>query len=112
MTLWDYLPQQQPVPPFWIAAMHASISKNDTRNVQRTPYGRFIHLPRLSASFWSLKCQIKGNVYCYVSFFALLIHSATAPRGVQVTTCTLSEPYHSHTSSNVVIHSIRHIYIL
>ena len=48
--------------------MHAPSSKKDTRNVQRTPFGRFTHLPRLSALFWSLKCQIKGDVYCYVSF--------------------------------------------
>ena len=68
MTLWDYLPQRHRVPPYWIASMHASISKNDTRNAQRTPFGRFSHLPRLSASFWSLKCQKKGDVSCYVAF--------------------------------------------
>ena len=51
------------VPPYWIASMNASISKNDTINVQRTPFGRFIHLLRLSASFCSLKCQRKCNVY-------------------------------------------------
>ena len=68
MTLWDYLPQRHRVPPYWIASMHASISKNDTRNAHRTPFGRFTHLPRLSASFWSLKCQIKGDVSCYVAF--------------------------------------------
>ena len=112
MTLWDYLPQRHPVPPYWIASMHTSISKNDTRNTQRTPFGRFIQLPRLSASFRTLKCQIKGHVSCYVAFFALLMHCATAPCGVQVTTCTLSKPYHWHTLSNVVIHSIRDTYIL
>ena len=68
MTLWDYLPQRQRVPRYWIASMNASLSKNDTTNVQRTPFGRFIHLTRLTASFWSLKCQKKDNVYCYVSF--------------------------------------------
>ena len=51
--------------------MHASISKNETGNVQRAPFGRFTHVPSLSASFWSLKCQRKGNVYCYVSFFVI-----------------------------------------
>ena len=44
--------------------------------------------------------------------FALMMRCATALRGVQVATCTLSEPYHSHASSNVVIDSIRHTYIL
>ena len=44
-------------------------------------------------------------------FFALLMRCATALRGVQVATCKLSKPYHSHTSSNVVIHFIRHTYI-
>ena len=68
MTLCNYLPPRHGVPPYWIASMNTSVSKNDTRNVQRTPFGRFIHLIRLSASFWSLKCQKKGNVYCYVSF--------------------------------------------
>ena len=46
----------------------ASISKNDTRNSQRKPFVRFTHLARLSASFWSLKCQKKGDVSCYVAF--------------------------------------------
>ena len=32
MTLWDYLPQRHRVPPYWIASMQASISKNDTEN--------------------------------------------------------------------------------
>ena len=59
-----------------------------------------------------LEMPRKGDVSCYVAFFALLMHCATAPCGVQVTTCTLSKPYHSHTSSNVVIHSIRDTYIL
>ena len=59
MTLWNYLPQQHPVPPYWIASMHTSISKNDTTNLRRTPYGRFKQVPRLSSSFWSLKCQNK-----------------------------------------------------
>ena len=68
MTLWDSLPQRHRVPPYWIASMHTSKSKNDTRNVQRTPFSSFIHLPRLSASFWSLKSQKKGDVYRYVSF--------------------------------------------
>ena len=68
MTLWDYLPQRHRVPPYWIASMHASISKIDTRNAQKTPFGRFTHLPRLSASFWSIKCQRKGDVSCYVAF--------------------------------------------
>ena len=68
MTLWDYLPQWHRVPPYWIASMHASISKNDTGNVQSTPFGRFTHLLRLSASFRSLKCQNNGYVYCDVSF--------------------------------------------
>ena len=27
MTLWDYLPQRHRVPPYWIASMHAGISK-------------------------------------------------------------------------------------
>ena len=67
MTLWDVLPQRQRVPPYWIASMNASVSTKDARNVQRAPFGRFIHLKRLSASFWSLKCHKKGNVYCYVS---------------------------------------------
>ena len=49
--------------------LNECISKqNNTRNVHRTPFGRFIHLTRLSAPFWSLKCQKKSNVYCYVSF--------------------------------------------
>ena len=56
------------VRPYWIASMQASISKKVTRNVQRTPFGRFIHLLRLSASVWSFKCQKKGYVYCYVAF--------------------------------------------
>ena len=68
MTLWDYLPQRHRVPPYWIASMHASISKNHTRNVQRTAFGGVTHLPRLSSSFWSFKCQNKGEVYWYVSF--------------------------------------------
>ena len=34
----------------------------------RTPFGRFIHLLRLSPSFWSSKCLQIGDVYCYVSF--------------------------------------------
>ena len=29
---------------------------------------QFTHLLRLTASFWSLKCQKKADVYCYVSF--------------------------------------------
>ena len=68
MTLRDHLPQRHRVLLYWIASMHASVSKNDTRNVQRTPFGRFIHLTRLSPSFWSLKCQKTGNVPCSVSF--------------------------------------------
>ena len=68
MTLLHSLPEQHRVPPYSIASMHASRSKYDTRNVQRTPFGRFTHLPRLSASFGSLTCQRKGDVYCYVSF--------------------------------------------
>ena len=66
--LWDYLPQRHRVPPYWIASMHASMSKNDTRNVRRTRFDRFTHLSRLSAPLWSLKCQRKDDVYCYVSF--------------------------------------------
>ena len=68
MTLWDSLPQQHRVPPYWIASLHTSISKNDTTNVQRTPFGTFTHLRRLSALFWSLKCHKKRDVSCYVSF--------------------------------------------
>ena len=67
MTLWQYLPQWHRVPPYWIASMHDSISKHDRRNVQRTPFGRFTHLLRLSASFLSLKSQSKGDVHCNVS---------------------------------------------
>ena len=72
MTLWDYLPQRHRVPPYWIASMHASISKKDTKNAQGTPFGRFTHLPRLSASFWSLKCHKEGDVSCYVAFLPFL----------------------------------------
>ena len=68
MTLWDFSPQRHRVPPYWIASVNASVSKNDTSKVQMTPFGRFTHVRRLSASFWSLKCQRKGDVYCYVSF--------------------------------------------
>ena len=69
MTLWDFLPQRHRVPRYWIASMNASVSKNVTTNVQRTQFDRFTNLPRLSAFFCSFKCQQKGNVYCYVSFF-------------------------------------------
>ena len=68
MTMWDYIPQRHPIPPYWITSMNASVNKNDKTNLQRTPFGRFIHLTRLFASFLSLKCQNKGNVYFYVSF--------------------------------------------
>ena len=71
MTFWDYLPQLHRVPPHWIASMHASISKNDTGNAQRTPFGRFTHLPRLSASFWSLKCK-KKVMFLAVSLFCVI----------------------------------------
>ena len=73
MTLWGYFPQQHWVPPYWIGSMHASISKNNSRYVQRTPFGRFTHLPRLSASFWSVKCPKKGDVSCYVAFLPLVV---------------------------------------
>ena len=59
-----------------------------------------------------LEMPKKSRCLLLCHFFALLMRCATALRGVQVTTCTLSKPYHSHTSSNVVIHSIRDTYIL
>ena len=68
MTLWDYLPQPHRVPPYWIASMHASMSENNTRNMQITPFGRFTHLPRVSASFWSLKCQERVMVVAMLPF--------------------------------------------
>ena len=72
MTLWDYLPQRHRVLPYWIASMKASVSKNDTRNVQRTPFGRLIHLTRLSALFWSLKCQTKKEMFSPMSLFCVM----------------------------------------
>ena len=68
MTPWDLFLQRDRVLPYWIASMHASIRKKDTRNVQRMPFARFTDLSRLSASFWSLKCQKKGDFFCYVSY--------------------------------------------
>ena len=72
MTLWDYLPQRHRVPPYWITSMPASISKNDTRNTQRTPFGKFTHLRRLSASFWSLKCLRKKVMFLAMSLFCVI----------------------------------------
>ena len=112
MTLWDYLPQRHRLLPYWIASMHASISKSDMRNAQRTPFGRFRHLRRRSPSVLDLEMPKKRWYFLLCCFFALLMHCATTPSGVQVTTCTLSKPYHPHTLSNVVIHSIRDTYIL
>ena len=60
MTFRDYLPQRHRVAPYWIASMNASVSKNDTRDVQRTPFGC---LPRLK-----LEMPKDWNVHCYVSF--------------------------------------------
>ena len=71
MTLGDYLPQRHRVPPYWIASMHASISKTDTRKAQRTPFGRFTHLLRLCASCWSLKCQ-KKVMFLAMSLFCVI----------------------------------------
>ena len=49
--------------------LNAGMNKqNDTRNAQRTPFGRFTHLSRLFALFWSLRCQKKGDDSCYVAF--------------------------------------------
>ena len=78
MTLWDYLPQQHRVSPYWFALMHASISKSDTRTVQRTPFSRFTHQPRLSGSFPSFKCKkkvmlIAMSLFCVID--ALYNHS-------------------------------------
>ena len=72
MTLWDYLPQRHRVPPYWITSMHASISKNDTRNVQGTPFDRFTHLRRLAASFWSLKCRKKKLMFIARSLLCVI----------------------------------------
>ena len=63
----DSLLQRHRVPPYLIASMHASISKSDTRNAQRTLFGRFTHLRRLFASLSSLKNQKK------VMFLAMLL---------------------------------------
>ena len=71
MTFWDYLPQRHRVSPYSIASMHASISKSDTRNVQRTPFGRFTHLLRLSGSFWGLKCKKKVK-FIAMSLFCVI----------------------------------------
>ena len=59
-----------------------------------------------------LEMSKKRGCFLLCRFFALLMHCATALCGVQVTTCTLWKPYHSHTSSNVVIQSIRDTYII
>ena len=60
MTLPVNLPQRNQVPPYWIASMNASVSKNHTGNGQRMPFGRFIHLLRLSAPFLGLEMPEKS----------------------------------------------------
>ena len=42
--------------------------KKQKRYKKRAKDARFTHLWRLSTSLWSLKCQKKGDVSCYVAF--------------------------------------------
>ena len=71
MTLCNYLPQRHWLPPYRIASMHASISKKHRRNAPGTPFGRPTHLPRLSAPFWSLKCQ-RNVMFLAMSLFCVI----------------------------------------
>ena len=46
MTSWNFLPQRHRVPPYWIASMHASISKKRYNEMLKGRHSAGLHTYR------------------------------------------------------------------
>ena len=93
--------------------LNARINKHQRYKKHAKDANRQVYTPTEAVRL-VLELEMPKERWCFLlcRFFALLMHCATTPCGVQVTSCTPSKPYHSHTSSNVVFNSIWDTYIL